>query len=749
MKQADKNTVEANTKGRSRTYNFDVLRKPGIFAITAAWIVRRLDDINILIKYELEQAEPFVWFLGALLLGVILYFQAPQEPNFVFLLIMVVGFAFATWKSRADGLRTYALAGITLLLLGVCLTSIHTVVRGGSTIRQEAVYKVNATVARVEVRHDGSRRLILDELEAERPTDNRVLPKRVRVSLIKRDLDLVAGDHINALIKLRPLPGPVIPGGYDFGRALYFEGIEATGFIFGSPEITGTTSRIFSLEDFLQNVRAGIAKRVRETFQSFQMVENGAIANALIVGERGGITPEARDVLARTGLAHILAISGLHMALVVGGALFLMRFILAVNPRVAITRPTKKIAAFVGLSVGIIYFSLSGGSVSATRAFVMVGIITLGVLLGARAFSIRNLAVAAFIIVLIKPDEVVKPGFQMSFAAALALITMMSLFLKSEQPWIESKHTSSSKRLTLAVLKFFWGIAAASIIAGAASGLFAAFHFYKIAPLGLFANLAAMPIFSLIVMPAGFLTLLFLPLGIEHYSLFIMDIGITWIVKIAYFFDGLSGHSGTVGTLKPGSFFGIAFIFVLMCVLKTRLRLGLLFPALLVLAFGLQKPLPDIFISEDGKTVAVRQSSGEGPYLLISGLRSGKFEAKVWLDASRLSHDRLKSSLGDEIKCDPQACIVKAGTLSVSHVKHVSAFAEDCRRADVVVSPLKAPDYCQTTTMLVVDADALKKVALIPSCLEDERHQKKISTSKRHYHVSKDPGMHIKTKLVD
>ena len=491
--------------------------------------------------------------------------------------------------------------------------------------------------------------------------------------------------------------------------AFFQDGIEATGFVYGRPvllEIQEDQERNRFFSDFVNRIRYRLARNVDAAFQEIGSGKNSAIANAVLVGEKSAISAETRDELAKAGLAHLLAISGLHMAFMVGAIIFSVRALLASVSSLALTAPVRKISVICGLGTGLIYFLLSGGSVSATRAFLMVSIMAGAMLLGARALSVRNLALAAFVILLLSPVELTKPGFQMSFAATLALVAIAPR-------WFSSFHQNQSNQTGITNIlrsagRYFIGIAITSLVAGLATGLFAAFHFYRVAPFGLISNLLAVPLFTSIVMPSGLLGLSLMSFDLEGVPFSLMNFGLDFILQVAVITNSISDYTGTTGQLNLPVFLVSSLCLVLFCVFRTSIRL-LLLPVFLVLLFFL--PLsrtPDVLISEDGKTLGVRLTdSTEKETLIVSGRKSGRFEVKVWKEALSID-EQTKQQDGITFACDSYGCIWQTDYGLISHVLHPAGFYEDCRRVILLISELSAPQYCREMTM-VVDRSSLRQ----------------------------------------
>src|SRR5690606_9785761 len=268
--------------------------------------------------------------------------------------------------------------------------------------------------------------------------------------------------------------GPVRPGGYDFAFASFFRGTGGNGFFMSElsqledtipPKLLGRPFRA------LESVREALAERIREHVSG----PEGEIAVALIIGYRAGIPEEMNEALRRSGLAHVLSISGLHMALVAGTVMLMMRSIFAFLPVFSSRHPVKKSAAVAALLFCTLYLSLSGADVAAQRSYLMLAIMLVAVLFDRAAISMRNVAIAAIVIIIIAPHEVIGPSFQMSFAATAALVAGFAAWTqwrrqRSGPGGVPSRHVVL--RFTRFMIGSVGGLALTSVIAGTASALF-------------------------------------------------------------------------------------------------------------------------------------------------------------------------------------------------------------------------------------------------------------------------------------
>jgi competence protein ComEC len=379
------------------------------------------------------------------------------------------------------------------------------------------------------------------------------------------------------------------------------------------------------------------------------------------------------------------------MAVVAGIAFFFIRALLALIPALASRRPIKKWAAAAALVVAAFYLVLSGASVSTQRAFIMIAIVLIGVMLDRPALTFRTITVAALAVLLFTPQAVAQPSFQMSFAAALALIAAYQYGL----PWRAKADTSLAQRAALWGTREIAGLILASMVAGLATTPYVAYHFHRVAPYGVLANLLAMPVVSAWVMPMGILGVLALPFGFDAPFWQLMGHGIDWMIAVALWVTSLPGSVGHMRAFGTGPLLLATAGLLLICLLRTPLRFSGAVLAVIAMLWALSAPRPDVLVASDGATAAIR--GVDGRLDLLAGGRD-TFALKDWLAADGDNRDPTDKSLRAGIVCDAIGCIghLKNGR-PVSYVKAVDAFAEDCTRAAVVVSARQAQAPCAAT----------------------------------------------------
>jgi competence protein ComEC len=382
------------------------------------------------------------------------------------------------------------------------------------------------------------------------------------------------------------------------------------------------------------------------------------------------------------------------MVVAAGVVFFLTRGILALIPGLALRHPIKKWAALAALAAAAFYLLLSGAEVATQRAFMMTAVVLTAVLVDRQAITLRTLAVAAFVVLTLAPEAIVHPSFQMSFAATLALIAAYERGL----PWsIRGADTSLGARIALWGGREIVALLLASMVAGLATTLYAAYHFHRLAPYGTLANLLAMPIVSAWVMPVGLLGLVALPFGFDRPLWHLMGVGIEWMISVALWVASLPGAVGRIQAFGVGPLLLGTVGLIVICLLRSPLRwsgVGLL---ALGIVGALRTPAPDVLVAAGAETVAVRTAEGR---LAVLKLGSDTFAVRQWLAADADLRTPGDAGLSQGFRCDDAGCIARLrdGKL-VAVVLAPDAFEEDCRRAALVVTRRQAPPGCAATVI--------------------------------------------------
>jgi competence protein ComEC len=354
------------------------------------------------------------------------------------------------------------------------------------------------------------------------PTPGRRLTRTVRIRLMTGDdVAVETGDTVRVRAMSRPPLPPALPGGWDTQRDAFFAGLGASGYALGRVEVTahGTPDRLASQVQWL---RETIAARVTAAIPGAA----GAVSVTLLTGASRGIPEADHDAFRASGLAHLLAVAGLHIGIVMGFALGLARTLLALSERASLFWPAKKLAAVFALCIGLGYMVLTGAHVPIVRSFAMACLVTLAILAGRQPISVRGLGLAGIALMLISPYEVPGVSFQMSFSAVLALISGYETL----RPWLRRLY---GKSLAMRLLSYLAALALTSTLAGTASLPYGAYHFGHVQIYYVLSNMVAVPVTALWVMPAGMIALLLMPFRLEWLALVPMGWGAAVIIAIA------------------------------------------------------------------------------------------------------------------------------------------------------------------------------------------------------------------------
>lgn len=465
-------------------------------------------------------------------------------------------------------------------------------------------------------------RLTLDRLRLDAVAPSQT-PRRVRISLLSEAELPAPGQRVMLTAHLSPPSGPSEPGGFDFRRMAWFEGVGAVGYtrtpvlIAAPPDGAGILA--------LHRLRMSLSQAIEQQIGG----QAGAVASALMTGDRSGIHEATNEIMRASNLYHIISISGLHMSMLAGFVYAALRLLAVVAqglgalPGMAL----HKLAAGGALGAAAVYLWLSGGGVATERAFIMVAVMLLAIMVDRRAVSLRTVALAAVAILSLNPEALASPGFQMSFAATVALILV-------HEPWLRlSPRLPRWSRPVLILL-------VSSFVASMATSPIAAAHFGRMTQYGLLANLLVVPVIGTLVMPGGVIAALLAPLGLAGPALWIMGLGTKWMLLVGAWIADLEGAV----LMLPAAPWAVlplmgagAMLLVLAPVqpllaspLLTHLRRGSGI-ALLILALLLWRSAerPLMLISAEGDAVAILTDAGRVP----SKPRGGAFSVANWLEA--------------------------------------------------------------------------------------------------------------------
>jgi len=682
-------------------------------AIAARWTVRSFG----------EDRDRWPLLIPVLLaIGIGLYFALPAEPPLWSGAIWLGVAGSATWVLRRHDALYLGLLAVTIISVGFGAAVLRTnLVQAPILAAETGPASVTGRVAWIGA-GDGRQRIVLEQLTISglAPADT---PARVRISAPVPALPThgtanrmagtepadgstiignrpLPGDWVTARVVLRPPSAPVIPGAWDFGRQAYFQKIGGVGFSLGyvrriDPP-NGSPGGSFS--GWLASLRHLVAARVLA-------VDSGAaggLAAALLTGDRSAIPKPTLEAMRSSGLAHLLAISGLHIGLVAGILFFAIRGLLALAEPVALRHPIKKWAAMCAIIGALVYVLLAGASIPTQRAFLMTGLIMAAVLVDRSSLSVRLVAWAAAILLLVAPESLLGPSFQMSFAAATALIAVYEVLRRYFSRW------AGEGSLARKPLIYIAGIGITTLVAGLATGPFALMHFGRFADYGLIANLMAVPLTALWVMPFGVISLVLMPFGGEAVGLIPMVWGLEGVAGVARIISGLPGAVSLAPAMPPVALIVIALGGCWLCIWRVP---GLRLLGIVgFMAGGLiwsTAEQPDILISADGKLLALRDDAGA---LSLSDDRGSRFAAEIWLrrnaQKTALYWPGISASEppyigGINMRCDALACSADYKGQKFAFIHQPDALMEDCGLADVVVASVPILQPCDGPSTVI------------------------------------------------
>ncbi len=653
---------------------------------------------------DAERDRQMLWVPVLFGLGIGLYFALPREPA----LALVIGLVLAALALRllvTKGAITVAATGALLCLtLGFAAAKVRTFLVAAPVLAEPTrVVPITGWVERVEARQPKGFRIVLRVAAIEGLAAEKT-PERVRVRAAFDTLDIKPGDAVTVKGKLFPPPGPERPGGYDFARLAWFEGIGATGFLIEPPAPATLDAPPWYRAPYLavERLRLHVSERIRAVLPG----ETGAVTDAIVTGERGRIPETTNQALRDSGLSHVLAISGANMAIMAGALFGFVRAVLALFPVLVLRFPIKKWAAFAGFVGALFCLILSGADSPAARAFVMIALMLLAILLDRPAVSLRNLALAALVLMSLQPEVLLDVGFQMSFAAVVALVAVFEWVVhwRRDKPGLPTPEgaVQTASRFTgrfLAVTFF------STIVASLAVAPLAVFHFHKLAQLGLIANMLVAPLFAFYIMPLVVVTLVALPFGIETLPLLLLEKGVAAMLAVAHWAAGLTGQALSVPE-TPALAIALIVLGGLWMALWLRpwrlLGLAGIAAGLVLTVVGGR---PDVLIASDAKVIAARGSDG---LLAALPVRGNSFELEDWLAADGDARDPKEVAKSKAFACDDAGCTFAIKGASLSVAETAAALDEDCRRAAILVVRFALERAC-TGPRLVLDLARLQR----------------------------------------
>ena len=659
-------------------------------------------------EFSLQRPQAILFLPVFLASGIGCYFSLPVEPYWAFapffLLLFIAGLFFLPRAGR------YCLLALILMLVGFCAAQLRVSMVHTPMLEKAMDFAdVEGRVIHIEPLEKGVR-ILLDNVHIE-DIEPEATPRRIRVKVWDGEA-LRVGHRVKALAGLNPPSSSVIPRGFDFQRYMYFQGIGASGFTYRTPEILEDIVGL-RLLDIVQDLRGKVVSNIQDHLQP----PLSELAMALLVGQKRAIDESDLDAIRASGLAHMLAISGLHIGLFAGFIFFGARLLMACLPAFALRYPIKKYAAVLAIMGAFFYMLLAGATIPSQRAMITVAVVFSAILLDRSAISLRVVAFAAFTILLFFPESLLSVSFQMSFAAVTCLVA----FYDWLRPVWSRLHRRGGvlRRCALYLL----GVSITTVVATFATAPFTLFHFQTLAVYGLLANFICVPILAFMIMPCAVIALLSMPFGLEGPALSVMAPALRAMLDIAY---NVAHIDGSVLRIPQWSFISLVFVVLsVLSVILLRSHLRIIAACIcLVLAFiNFQLKQPDIIISLEFDLVAFRSDE---QHLLVSSRRTDAFSRDNWEAAlgfepgssQALPREGVIEGGDFTLFCAEIGCRLERGGYKISYLREVNArgFVEECGWADVIISREDLGDcpYAQVITRWDVYAQGAHSLMLDP-----------------------------------
>jgi len=594
--------------------------------------------------------------------GAASYFTLPAEPgpptNLLLVGVTLLAVFLAALHRRAGG-RPFLSLLLAAGTSGFLLADWRTDAVAAPVLRTPITASIEATLILAEPRDEGVRLLLRPSRIGTLPP--RDLPARIRLNAGWLNDPPAVGSRITGRARLLPPPPPALPGHYDFAFRAWFERIGAVGVLFDGATISAPANGGAGV--VLAQLRTTVTRLVRSALPGV----SGGLAAALTTGERGAVPEDVQAAMRDAGLAHLLAISGLHLGIVAGTLFFGIRLLLVLVPGLAVRHPVKAWAAALALAGALFYLGLSGASVPTQRAFVMAAFVLLAVIVGRRAITLRSVAWAALVVLVLSPESLLAPGFQMSFAAVTALVAGYEALRRREQPeWSGGRFTA-----------YVGGVLLTSLIATLATAPFAIAHFNRLSVAAVLANLVAVPLTALWIMPLLVLALTLAPLGLAAPILQLLEPALDLLIWLARTVAASPGAAVAIPAM-PNWGLGLCTLGgIILCLGVNRLRLVGAIP----LCAGLASPYlvahPDVLVTADG-IVGLRSPAG---LLHFDSGRTDDFTLSQ--AAARNGQDVVHdfAAAGPWLRCEGWGCRAQVAGEVVEVVGSYPAFAIACRDA--------------------------------------------------------------------
>lgn len=641
------------------------------------------------------------WLAVALAAGIAAWLVLGSAAQWVLALALSLGLALgalALWKGREDRgrLLTACVAlGLTFALgLGVIWARSELVGVPGIARPYSGTFDARV-LERIEQPAEGRTRLVLATRD---PGSDAAIRVRVNLPLEDDDAAFRTGALLRLQARLMPPQPPMLPGSYNFARTAWFEGLAATGSVQGEVELLEHSAGVPVLESMQGRLSAHVRSQLAGT--------PGAIAAAFASGDRGGIAPEDEAAMRDSGLTHLLSISGLHVSAVIAAAYMLAWRLLALWPWLVLRVRLPILAAAIGAMAGLGYTLLTGAEVPTVRSCIAALLVLGALVLGREPLSLRMVAAAALVL-LLWPEALAGPSFQMSFAAVISIVALHTC--APVQRFLAAREESWARRGGRRVLMLL----VTGVVIEVALMPIVLFHFHRAGAYGALANVVAIPLVTFASMPLIGLALVLDMAGIGGPAWWLAGKSLELLLWIARFTADQPGAVRLMPQMGASTYALFLAGGAWLGLWQGRLRLMGLVPVAGAAALLLATPVPDLLITGDGRHVGI---TGEGDGLLVLRSSRSDYVTENLLELAGVTGEPVVLEGWRGATCNPDFCVLtlnRAGrdwhVLMSRNRAQVTErdLAAACERADIVVSERWLPDSCRPR-WLRADRDMLE-----------------------------------------
>ena len=653
------------------------------------------------LEREIADRRPFLWLPAAAGAGVILYLSADREPVLYLPVLALVVFAGLAWLAREKRGALALFVALAAVSAGFVSAAWKSARVAAPVLDRIRVTNVSGFIEQMDYRRQGARFVMrLASAEGLSPGE---MPRRIRLTDRYRPA-VEAGTFVKLKARLLPPARAALPGGYDFARDAYFTELGAVGNVLGKIEVMnppappGVGLTFYAVIDRMRNA---LAQRVYTLLGS----ERGAIAAAMVTGKRDYLDEATKDVIREAGIFHIITISGVQMTLVAAIFFIGLRRLLACSRTLALNYPIKKWAAAAAMLGAIFYDIATGSRVGTERALIMTCVMLSAVIFDRPSLTMRNLAIAALIVIAIEPEAILGASFQLSFAAVAALVAVYEariasfaadrerIFVKANASWRQRLRDFSAEHLRHGPGALLF----ATFCATAATASFMAYDFHELSPYVLIGNPLTLAIIEFFAIPGALIGAVLYPLGLDALVWQYVGLGIGLILWAARLIASAPGATVHLKTFAPYALIFLSLAVLSAVIWRTALLRATAIPLAMIGLWGAARgPDYDIAIAATGESAAVRTAEGQ---LVVLGARPSAFLSEQWLRAD--ADPRAPKAAQSGAQCDSLGCSTQLPDgRTVALLRTRDALVEDCARAALVIAPFPVPSGCGAATII-------------------------------------------------